>query len=88
MTRQAASLTAKSPRQKHAISGDGKAAHAPEDAALDAPLALARKVLEVTFEATRPLTALEIAKRCDLDPSSSHRLVQNLTACGFLIRDD
>lgn len=55
---------------------------------IDAPLARARKVLEVAFEATRPLSALEIAKRCDLDPSSSHRLVQNLAACGFLIRDE
>lgn len=81
----------KSPREKPVIAGvDNSAKGAPvaEDAALDAPLARARKVLEVVFEATRPLTALEIAKRCDLDPSSSHRLVQNLAACGFLLRDD
>lgn len=78
----------KSPRVKPAIAGAERGAHSPEDAAQDAPLARARKVLEVVFEATRPLTALEIAKRCDLDPSSSHRLVQNLAACGFLIRDE
>lgn len=88
MTRHEATLTAKNPRQKLAIAGVEKAVHTHEDAALDAPLARARKVLEVVFEATRPLTALEIAKRCDLDPSSSHRLVQNLAACGFLIRDE
>ncbi len=27
-------------------------------------------------------------QRCDLDPSSSHWLVKNLAACGFLIRDE
>ncbi len=59
-----------------------------EDPAADMPLARARKVLEVLFDSTRPLTALEIAKRCELDPSSSHRLVQNLAACGFLLRDE
>lgn len=63
-------------------------ARADEDAAADVPLARARKVLEVLFDATRPLSALEIAKRCDLDPSSSHRLVQNLAACGYLLRDE
>lgn len=88
MTRQAVPLTAKSPRTKLAGSGVEKPAYTAEDAALDAPLARARKVMEVAFEATRPLTALEIAKRCELDPSSSHRLVQNLAACGFLIRDE
>jgi IclR family acetate operon transcriptional repressor len=58
------------------------------NAAVDVPLARARKVLEVLFDATRPLSALEIAKRCELDPSSSHRLVQNLAACGYLLRDE
>ncbi len=88
MTKQAAPLTAKSPRQKLAPSGIEKLLPVTEDAMPDAPLARARKVLEVAFDATRPLTALEIAKRCDLDPSSAHRLVQNLAACGFLIRDE
>lgn len=69
---------------------DARPARADEDAAVaaDVPLARARKVLEVLFDATRPLSALEIAKRCDLDPSSSHRLVQNLAACGYLLRDE
>lgn len=89
MTRRAAPLIAKTSHHKSAITGAEKVpSPATEDAASDAPLARARKVLEVAFEATRPLTALEIAKRCDLDPSSSHRLVQNLAACGFLIRDE
>lgn len=67
-----------------------KVARAREDGAaeVDVPLARARKVLEVVFDATRPLSALEIAKRCELDPSSSHRLVQNLAACGYLLRDE
>lgn len=89
MTNIGAALTAKNPRKKLAIVGEEKLIQqGPEDIASDGPLARARKVLEVAFEATRPLTALEIAKRCDLDPSSSHRLVQNLAACGFLIRDE
>ena len=45
-------------------------------------------MLEVVYEATRPLTSLEIARRCDLDPSSAHRLVQNLAASGFLLREE
>lgn len=71
-----------------ANSGLDQGPQAPEEGALDAPLIRVRKVLEVVFEATRPLTALDIAKRCELDPSSAHRLVQNLAACGFLIRDE
>ncbi len=54
----------------------------------DAPLVRARRVLEVVYEATRPLTSLEIARRCELDPSSAHRLVQNLAASGFLLREE
>ena len=72
---------------------DRKAAKTPapqgnDELPADAPLARARKVMEVAFEATRPLTSLEIARRCDLDPSSAHRLVQNLAACGFLVRNE
>ena len=59
-----------------------------EDATHDAPLVRARRVLEVVYETTRPLTSLEIARRCDLDPSSAHRLVQNLAASGFLLREE
>ncbi|AHB08278.2 hypothetical protein U875_05195 [Pandoraea pnomenusa 3kgm] len=88
MTKSKPTSTPRNPRQKLAITDVEKASHTPDDTTPDAPLARARKVLEVVFEATRPLTALEIAKRCDLDPSSSHRLVQNLAACGFLIRDE
>ena len=87
MTERGASQRAKTPRTKPVVrkslpvsKGDG--------AELDAPLVRARKVLEVVFEATRPLTSLEIARRCELDPSSAHRLVQNLAASGFLIRDE
>jgi DNA-binding IclR family transcriptional regulator len=88
MTQNGPTLNTKKPRQKLAIAGSEEAAHDMGDSVLDAPLVRAQKVLEVVFEATRPLTALEIARRCNLDPSSSHRLVQNLAACGFLIRDD
>jgi DNA-binding IclR family transcriptional regulator len=88
MTRNGVALSAKKSSHKLVIPDLEKAGHATEEVTQDAPLIRVRKVLEVVFEATRPLTALEIAKRCDLDPSSSHRLVQNLAACGFLIRDD
>lgn len=77
------------PRRKAEMPSQVAPAHPPaEEGALDAPLSRARKVLEVVFDATRPLTSLEIARRCDLDPSSSHRLVQNLAAAGFLLRDE
>lgn len=59
-----------------------------EERLADAPLVRARRVLEVVYEATRPLTSLEIARRCDLDTSSAHRLLQNLAASGFLLRED
>lgn len=59
-----------------------------EESLADAPLVRARRVLEVVYEATHPLTSLEIARRCDLDPSSTHRLLQNLAASGFLLRED
>ena len=81
-------LPAKRGRKKLALTTEDDKSPGLEQVAPDAPLARARKVLEVVFEATRPLTALEIARRCELDPSSAHRLVQNLSACGFLIRDD
>lgn len=88
MTKVEAIPSSKKRRQKVAITRLEATPPSSEDAAPDAPLARARKVLEVVFESSRPLTALEIAKRCDLDPSSSHRLVQNLAACGFLVRDE
>lgn len=60
-------------------------ANVPES---DTPLARARKVMDAVFGASRPLSSLEIARRCGLDPSSAHRLIQNLAANGFLLRND
>ncbi len=57
-------------------------------AEMDSPLARALKVLETVYEAVRPLSSLDIARRCDLDPSTAHRLIQNLASCGYLVRDE
>ncbi|MBN3267778.1 IclR family transcriptional regulator C-terminal domain-containing protein [Bordetella bronchiseptica] len=88
MTKLSTALPAKRGRKNSTSTVEDKKSAGLDYVSSDAPLARARKVLEVVFEATRPLTALEIARRCELDPSSAHRLVQNLSACGFLIRDD
>jgi IclR family acetate operon transcriptional repressor len=74
--------------RKAALQTTSVPASGADDAIHDAPLVRARRVLEVVYEATRPLSSLEIARRCDLDPSSAHRLVQNLAASGFLLREE
>ena len=84
------------PAQAEGAAGKRKASQQPsaasagsgDEATHDAPLVRARRVLEVVYEATRPLTSLEIARRCDLDPSSAHRLLQNLVTSSFLLRDE
>lgn len=87
-TKTAAPRTKAPPKARKAAAAPLSAAPAADDSIPDAPLVRARRVLEVVYEATRPLTSLEIARRCDLDPSSAHRLVQNLAASGFLLREE
>lgn len=91
MTRSSSSPTAPSAPKRTKSGAPAKSVASPtaaEESISDAPLVRARRVLEVVFEASRPLSSLEIARRCDLDPSSAHRLVQNLAASGFLLREE
>ena len=46
------------------------------------------RIGETLADATRPLSAAEVAQRAGLDPSTTHRLLQNLASDGYAIREE
>lgn len=56
--------------------------------ATSSPLGRALRILECVLDASHPLTAAEIAQRCDLDNGTTHRLIQSLVAEACLIKDE
>lgn len=90
MVKRKTAASAKEPGQNRTRAARGVATRSAEPAAAVAPAPMTRAmgVLETAIAATRPMTSLELARRSGIDPSSSHRLVQNLTAAGYLVRDD
>lgn len=61
---------------------------APRSAKTSGSLARGFQILDILIAANRPLTSAEIAERCGFEPSTTHRLVQNLAARGFVVRSE
>lgn len=53
-----------------------------------APLGRAFQIITSLIDATRPLSSAEIAELCDLDTSTTHRLLQSLGTEGYVVRDN
>jgi IclR family acetate operon transcriptional repressor len=59
----------------------------PESAAAGGALARGLRILQALVEATRPLSASEIAQACGLDVSTTQRLLKTLLHAGYALRD-
>ena len=52
-----------------------------------APLGRAFQIVNALADATRPLSSVEIAQQCGIDPSTAHRLVRSLVSEGYVLRN-